>query len=146
MGSVARAACALYGGRSCHCPPVARRAWDAQSVRPGAGALVRLVDLGRFRFALAAGGLGWRHQILRRLDADPGRGLFLAGTVVGLVGLAAIATSYIIGFTDLVNPHDQSIAVLATSLGGSAVCNVGTAMYAKDSSNLTKAWKRLSTF
>lgn len=99
-----------------------------------------------FGFALAAGGLGWRHYILRKLDADPGRGLFLAGTVVGLVGVASIITSYIVGFVDVGNPHDQSIAVLVTSLGGSAISNVGTAMYAKDASQVQKAWKALTTF
>jgi hypothetical protein len=99
-----------------------------------------------FGFALAAGGLGLRHHILRKLDADPGRGLFVAGTVVGLVGVASIITSYIVGFANVGNPHDQSIAVLATSLGGSAITNVGTAIYAKDASQVQKAWKALTTF
>jgi hypothetical protein len=99
-----------------------------------------------FAFALAAGGLAWRHRILRKLDADPGRGLFAGGTAVGLIGLVAVASSYFVGFTHYVDPHDQSIVVLSTTLGGAALCNIATALYAKDSSNLTKAWKRLTTF
>jgi hypothetical protein len=99
-----------------------------------------------FAFGLAAGGLAWRHAILRKLDADPGRGLFIAGTVVGLVGIASIVTSYIVGFVDVGNPHDQSIAVLVTSLGGSTIANVGVAMYAKDASKVQKAWKAMTTF
>ena len=99
-----------------------------------------------FAFALSAGGLALRHHILRELDADPGRGLFLSGTIVGLVGVAAIAVSYIVGFSNVGDPHNQSIAVLSTSLGGSMLCNVATTMYAKDGSNLQKAWKSLTTF
>jgi hypothetical protein len=99
-----------------------------------------------FAFALAAGGLGWRHHILQKLDADPGRGLFIAGTVVGLVGIASIITSYVVGFANVGNAHDQSIAVLVTSLGGSTISNVGVAMYAKDASKVQKAWKALTTF
>jgi hypothetical protein len=99
-----------------------------------------------FAFGLSAGSLAWRHHILRKLDADPGRGLFLGGTVVGLVGLTAIVASYIVGFSSVGDTHAQGIAVLSTSLGGSAICNVATAMYAKDASNVQKAWKSLSTF
>jgi hypothetical protein len=99
-----------------------------------------------FAFALAAGGLGWRHHILQKLDADPGRGLFIAGTVVGLVGIASIIASYVVGFANVGNAHDQSIAVLVTSLGGSTISNVGVAMYARDASTVQKAWKALTTF
>jgi hypothetical protein len=99
-----------------------------------------------FAFGLSAGGLALRHHILRQLDADPGRGLFLSGTIVGVAGIAAIAASYIVGFSNVGNPRDQSIAVLATSLGGSTICNVATTMYAKDGSNMQKIWKSLSTF
>ncbi len=99
-----------------------------------------------FAFGLSAGGLAIRHHVLRELGADTGRGLFLGGTVVGLVGLASIAVSYIVGFSNVSDPRNQSIAVLSTSLGGSLLCNVATTMYAKDGSNLQKAWKNLTTF
>jgi hypothetical protein len=99
-----------------------------------------------FAFGLSAGGLAIRHHVLQKLDADPGRGLFISGTVVGLIGVAAIISSYIVGFSNVGNAHDQSIAVLTTSLGGSAFCNVATTMYAKDGSNMQKIWKSLSTF
>jgi hypothetical protein len=99
-----------------------------------------------FAFGLSAGGLAIRHHVLRELDADPGRGLFWGGTITGLVGIASIAASYIVGFANIGNAHDQSIAVLSLSTGGSTLCNVATAMYAKDGSNLQKAWKNLTTF
>lgn len=131
-----------------HYPPSASD-FVAQKPSPGDPAQVMSwVSSGSsaFAFGLAAGGLAWRHNILRKLGADPGRGLFIAGTVVGLVGIASIVASYVVGFSDLGNPHDQSIAVLATSLGGSAISNIGTAMYASDASKLQKAWKALTTF
>jgi hypothetical protein len=99
-----------------------------------------------FAFGLSAGGLAIRHHVLRQLDADTGRGLFLSGTVIGLVGIAAIVTSYIIGFSGGIDPHNGSIASLSTSLGGSALCNLGVALYAKDASNMQKVWKHLTTF
>jgi hypothetical protein len=99
-----------------------------------------------FAFGLSAGSLGWRHHILKTLDADPGRGLFWGGTITGLVGVASIAASFIVGFSNMGNAHDQSIAVLVTSLGGSMISNVGTAMLASDATNLQKAWKNLNTF
>ncbi len=99
-----------------------------------------------FAFGLAAGGLAWRHHILRQLGADTGRTLYFSGTIVGLVGFLSIATSYIVGFAPGLNPHDQSIAVLATSLGGSALCNTGTLMYATDATRMQRVWKRITTF
>ncbi|HXU71229.1 MAG TPA: hypothetical protein VN947_17970 [Polyangia bacterium] len=101
---------------------------------------------GAFSFGLAAGSLGWRHHILQTLDADTGRGLFWGGTITGLVGVASIAVSYIVGFVNMANPHDQSIAVLSTSLGGSMLANVGTAMLASDAGKVQKAWKNLTSF
>jgi hypothetical protein len=99
-----------------------------------------------FAFGLSAGSLGWRHHILRTLDADTGRGLFWGGTITGLVGIASVVSSYIVGFGNVGNAHDQSIAVLVTSLGGSMIANVGTAILAKDATNVQKAWKNLNTF
>ena len=97
-------------------------------------------------FVLSAAGLGWRHHILGELAGDPGRGRFIGGSVVGVLGLIGVASGYFFGFTNYLNPHDQSIAVLAASLSGSALCTVGSALYAVDSSRLTKAWKSLTTF
>lgn len=97
-------------------------------------------------FAMSAGGLGWQHRILDDLGADPGRGYFISGTVIGLLGIVAVGAGYFIGLTDYLSPHDQSIAALATSLGGSALCTTGSALFAKDSSRLKKTWKMLTTF
>jgi hypothetical protein len=97
-------------------------------------------------FVMSAGGLGWQHRILGKLGADPGRGMFIGGSVVGILGLVAVGAGYFLGFTDYLNPHDQSIAVLATSLGGSALCTTGSVLFAKDSSRMKKVWKSLTTF
>ena len=97
-------------------------------------------------FALAAGSLGWRHHILDELDADTGRGLFIGGTVVGLVGLVGVGASYFFAFTDYLSPHDQSVAIITTTLGGAAICTIGTILYARDAAKLNKAWQALTTF
>ncbi len=137
---------AIYLGAAHYPPSASDLAHVPKASDPGE--ILSLVSSGSaaFSFGLGAGGLAWRHHILQRLNADPGRGLFIGGTVVGAIGLAAIVTSYIIGFGNIGNPHDRSISVLTTSLGGSAVCNIGSALYAADSSNLTKAWNSLMTF
>jgi hypothetical protein len=97
-------------------------------------------------FGLAAGSLSWRHHILEELDADTGRGLFVAGTVIGLVGLVGVGASYFFGFTDYLNPHDRTVAVIVTSLGGAAICTIGTILYSRDAAKLNRAWERLTTF
>jgi len=97
-------------------------------------------------FSLAAGSLSWRHHILDALDADTGRGLFVAGTVIGLGGLVGVGASYFFGLTDYLNPHDRTIAVIATSLGGATLCTIGTILYSRDAAKLNRAWERLTTF
>jgi hypothetical protein len=97
-------------------------------------------------FTMSAGGLGWEHRILGELGADPGRGMFVGGTVVGVLGVLAIGVSYFLAFTDYLNPRDQTIAGIATSLGGAALCTTASALYATDSSHLKRAWKTLTTF
>ena len=99
-----------------------------------------------FAFGLSAGSLGWRHHILKTLDADTGRGLFWGGTITGLVGIASVVSGFIVGFANVGNAHDQSIAVLVTSMGGSMISNIGTTILAKDATNVQKAWKGLGTF
>ena len=97
-------------------------------------------------FALAAGSLSWRHHILDGLDADTGRGLFIGGTVVGLIGLVSVGAGYFFGFTDYLNPHDRTVAVIATSLGGAAICAIGTILYARDAARINRTWQQLTTF
>ncbi|MGZ3426059.1 MAG: hypothetical protein ACXVCV_05380 [Polyangia bacterium] len=97
-------------------------------------------------FAMSAGGLGWQHRILGELGADRGRGMYIGGTVVGLIGLVAVGAGYFFGLTDYLNPHDQSIAVLTTSLAGTALCTTAAGLYATDSSRVKEIWKSLMTF
>lgn len=95
-------------------------------------------------FSLSAGGLSWQHHILDDLGVDPGRGLFVTGTLVGVVGLASVGLGYFFGLTSYLNPHDQSIAVLTTSLSGALLCTVGSLLYSADSSRMKRVWNGLT--
>jgi hypothetical protein len=97
-------------------------------------------------FVLSAAGIGYQHRLLDQLGADPGRGRFAAGTTFGLVGFVSIGTGYFFGFTSYLNPHDQEVAILATSIGGAALCTIASVLYASDSSRMDKVWKSLTTF
>jgi hypothetical protein len=97
-------------------------------------------------FGLSAGGLGWQHHILDELGADTGRGVYVGGTVLGILGTVATASGYFLAFTDYLNPHDQSISLLVTTLTGAALCTTASLMYAVDSSRMKRAWRNLSSF
>jgi hypothetical protein len=97
-------------------------------------------------FALNAAGLGWEHRLLGEVGADPGRGLFGAGTALGVLGFATVGASYFFGLTDYLNPHDQSVAILATSLSGTALCAIAGLLYAIDSSHVKRAWRTFNNF
>lgn len=97
-------------------------------------------------FIFSAAGLGVQHSALRQLGADPGRGLLSGGAALGLIGFAAVGASYFFGLTDYLNPHDQGLAILASTITGTVLCAVGTLLFTIDSSRLKKTWDRLSTF
>jgi hypothetical protein len=97
-------------------------------------------------FALTAGALGYEHHLLDKLGADPGRAHYGAGTALGVVGFASVGLSYFFGLTDHLNPHDQSVAILTTSLTGTALCAIAGLLYAIDSSHVKRAWRELGNF
>jgi hypothetical protein len=97
-------------------------------------------------FVLTAGALGYEHHLLDELGADPGRGRFGVGTAFGLVGLVGIGAGYFFGLTNYLNPHDQGVAIIATSISGAALCTIASILYASDSSRLKSAWRNLTTF
>jgi len=97
-------------------------------------------------FVLAASGLGYQHHLLYEVGADPGRGVFAGGTTLGLLGFASVGLSYFFGFTNYLAPHDQGIAILASSMTGTVLCLVGGILYTSDASRLKRAWERISTF
>jgi hypothetical protein len=97
-------------------------------------------------FSLSAGGLAWQHRILDEVGIDTGRGLFVGGTVIGILGLVGVGAGYFFGLTNYLNPHDQSIAVLTTSLGGALFCTVGSLLYGMDSSRMKRQWQSITTF
>jgi len=97
-------------------------------------------------FVFTATGLGLEHNILDKMGADPGRGIFGVGTTFGIVGFSGVALSYFFGLTNYLNPHDQSIAILTTTIGGAALCGIASILYSIDSSHVKKAWSDLTTF
>jgi hypothetical protein len=97
-------------------------------------------------FVLSASGLGYQHSLLREVNADPGRGVFAGGTVLGVLGFTAVGASYFFGFTSYLNPHDQAVAILSSSLTGAALCALGSLLYVIDSSRTKRAWERFTPF
>jgi len=85
-------------------------------------------------------------DILLQLDADPGRGLYVAGTVVGMAGLVAVGASYFFGFTDVLNPLAHSIALISLSLDDAATYIIGNALSSAHASKINRAWHSLPTF
>jgi hypothetical protein len=93
---------------------------------------------------LSATGLGLQHSALAQVGADPGRGLYAAGTLFGILGLLCVGTSYFFGLTDDVeNTRAVSFGV---SIAGSALLTLGGALYLSDSAGLSRAYRRLTTF
>jgi hypothetical protein len=97
-------------------------------------------------FVFAAAGLGYQHSLLRQMNADIDRGVFHGGTSLGVFGFAATGLGYFFGLTDYLNPHDQGIAIFATTVIGTALCTLGTLLYTIDATRTKKAWQKLSTF
>jgi hypothetical protein len=97
-------------------------------------------------FVLSASGLGLEHHILDQLGADPGRGRFAVGTSFGVLGFISVGAGYFFGLTNYLDPHDQSVALLTTTIGGAALCAIASVLYASDSTRLQKAWSALTTF
>ncbi|HEX8951878.1 MAG TPA: hypothetical protein VF945_08530, partial [Polyangia bacterium] len=97
-------------------------------------------------FILSASGLGYEHHLLDQLGADPGRGAFGVGTAFGIVGVVGVGASYFFGLTNYLNPHDQSVAILTTSLISTALSAIAGILYSFDSGKLNRAWDLVSTF
>jgi hypothetical protein len=97
-------------------------------------------------FVVSAAGLGLQHQVLGELNADPGRGVFAAGTTIGVLGFMGVGASYVFGFTHFLDSHDQGIAILASSISGAGLCLIGGILYSIDSSRMRRVWERAFTF
>lgn len=97
-------------------------------------------------FVLSATALGYEHHLLDRVGVDPGRGYFGIGTAIGMVGFIGVGASYFFGLTDFFAPNDREIAVLATSIGGAALCGIAGLLFTIDSSRNMKVWKGIGSF
>jgi hypothetical protein len=97
-----------------------------------------------FGFIFSAAGLGWQHAILLEANNDIPRGVFYGGTVLGVIGFVSTGVGYFFGLTDYLNPHDQGVAILATTVSATAFCAIGSLLYAIDASRTKRAWNEIS--
>ena len=95
-------------------------------------------------FVFSATGLGLQHNALGLVGRDPGRGIYAAGTVFGILGLCGIGTSYFFGLTNVVD-HSTEIA-FGTSIAASAFLTIGGLLYFSDVNRLAAVYRRLTTF
>jgi hypothetical protein len=97
-------------------------------------------------FVFSASGLGYQHAILKELGNDPGRSVFHAGTAFGVLGFASVGAGYFFGLTHYLNPHDQALAILSTTIIGAGLCELGSLLFTIDASRTKKAFQKYSTF
>lgn len=100
---------------------------------------------------LSATGLGLQHSALAQVGADPGRGLYATGTVFGVLGLAALGTSYFVGATSYVygkpgEEHERNAVLFGTTVASAVLLSVGGILFVSDSGRLGRAYRRLTTF
>jgi hypothetical protein len=95
-------------------------------------------------FIFSATGLGLQHNALDLVGRDPGRGMYAAGTLFGILGLAGIGTSYFFELTHIVD-HSTEIA-FGTTIAASAFLTIGGLLYFSDVNRLAAAYRRLTTF
>jgi hypothetical protein len=103
-------------------------------------------SLSAFGFVFSAGGLGWQHKLLRELGNDTSRGIFYGGTALGVSGFVATGLGYFWGLTDYLSPHDQGIAILATTITSTVLCALGSLLFTIDSTRVKKVFERLNAF
>ena len=97
-------------------------------------------------FVFSAAGLGLQHHVLEEVQMDPGRGVFSTGTAFGVLGFMSVGASYFFGLTNYLNPHDQGLAILSTTIGGAGLCLLGGLLYTIDAAQLKRVWERIATF
>jgi hypothetical protein len=97
-------------------------------------------------FFFGAGGLSVQHGVLEDMQLDPGRGMFVGGTVLGVFGVLSVGASYFFAFTHFLGQQDEVTAAIATSIIGTVLMTVGGLLYSIDASRLSRIWERLTTF
>lgn len=89
-------------------------------------------------------GLGMQHSALARVGHDTGRGLYGAGTFLGILGLGAMGASYYIDIAKPVeNPEKVAFAV---SVVASTLLITGGILYFADERRMYRIYRRLMTF
>src|SRR6185436_15007900 len=81
--------------------------------------------VGVVAFTLVASGLSLQHSALGEVGADPGRGLFAAGTTLGVFGLLSVGASYVFALAPGILGSDGAntsrTVAFATSIAGTAL-------------------------
>lgn len=95
-------------------------------------------------FILSATGLGLQHSALMSRQADPGRGLFATGTVLGTLGLFGVGASYFLSATQLFDAATPT--AFGVSLGATALMTLGGLFYFADARRLGQAYRRITSF
>jgi hypothetical protein len=94
-------------------------------------------------FILSAAGLGVEHSALAMIGADPGRGLYGAGTAFGILGLLAAGTSYYFAFSNYNNGPEIAFG---TAISAAVLLSVGGIFYVIDNQRVNHIFARLTTF
>lgn len=93
---------------------------------------------------LSATGLGLQHSALASIGEDPGRGLYAAGTVVGVLGLLSVGVGQFFRHTDYGATYPY--AGFVASLGSAALLGVSGVLYLIDGRRMARVYRRLTTF
>ncbi len=96
-------------------------------------------------FIMIATGLGLQHSALALVGQDPGRGMYGAGTALGILGLCGIGTSYFFALTKF-GGDSSTIAAFSASVAAGTLLTIGSILYLSDSLRIQKAYRRLTTF
>jgi hypothetical protein len=102
------------------------------------GSLVNAVG-----FVLGAAGLWKEHSALAMIGADPGRRLYVAGTVLGALGIAVVGTSSYFAFSNYNNGPEIAFG---TAIAAAVLLSAGGILHAIDNRRLNILFRRLTTF
>ena len=95
-------------------------------------------------FVMVATGLGLQHSALARAHQDPGRGMYAAGTTLGILGLCGIGTSYFFGLTQ--SGEDAHVIAFGAAIAAGTLLTAGSVFFFSDAARMRSVYRRLTTF
>jgi hypothetical protein len=90
--------------------------------------------------AFLISGLSLQHSALGMVGQDSGRAKFIAGVVFTVLGLASVASGYVLNNVTI---PDQTLVTYLTGYGGTGLLTMGGGILISDAANLNKIWERL---